>query len=140
MMPITTLKKLDKSKSNLISTNMKMTNFISEVIDAIGVPVANITMGSNRLSFTFFVMNAKPTYSVLLGRDWIHFNQSIPSTLHQLLMFWDKGKVKVVPVDNNHFSTNITMAKSIFYSTQVKPIIVIDDFEERSVESCDLTS
>ena len=45
VMPITTLKKLGKSKSNLIFTNMKMTNFTNEVIDVVGVLVADIIVG-----------------------------------------------------------------------------------------------
>ena len=81
--------KLGKGKSNLISTNMKLTNFTSYMTITIGVLVADITVGPKTLNSTFFVVNAKPTYSMLLERDCIHFSQSIPSTLHQLLMFWE---------------------------------------------------
>ena len=42
---ILTLKKLGKKKPNLISTNMKMTNFIGDVMTAIRVLVANIIVG-----------------------------------------------------------------------------------------------
>ena len=45
VMPIVTLKKLDKNKSNLISINMKMTNFIGDVITTIRVLVADILVG-----------------------------------------------------------------------------------------------
>ena len=69
MMPIITLKKLGKSKVDLISINMKMTNFIKETTDAIRAIVANITVGSKNFSSTFFVIDARPTYSILLGRD-----------------------------------------------------------------------
>ena len=48
-MPITTLKKLGKNKSDLISTNMKMTNFTGEVINAVRVLVVDITMGPKTL-------------------------------------------------------------------------------------------
>ena len=87
VMPITTLKKLGKSKLDLISTNIKMTNFTSKVTDAIELLVANVTVGPKMLSLAFFVVDAKLSYFVLLGRDWIHFNQSVPLTLYQLLIF-----------------------------------------------------
>ena len=62
VMPIITLKKLGRNKSDLISTNMKINNFTREIMVAIEVLVANIM---------------------------IHSIQSIPLTLHQLLMFWE---------------------------------------------------
>ena len=140
VIPIITLKKLCRSKSELISTSMKMINFIGEVKNTIGVLVADIIVGSKTLTSTFFVMDTKPTYSVLLRRDYIHSSQSIPLTFHQLLMFWDQGKVEIVLVDNNPFSVDITIVESIFYSTQVKPIMVIEEFEKGSVKTCDLTN
>ena len=62
------------------------------------------------------------------------------STLHQLLMFWDQRKVEVVLTDSNPFLVDITMAESIFYSAQVKPIMVFEEFEKGLVKTCDLTS
>ena len=60
---------------------MKMTNFIGEVIDAIEVRVTNIMVGSKTFSLAFFMMDVKPSYFALLGRDWIHSNQLVPLTL-----------------------------------------------------------
>ena len=74
VMPIVTLKKLSKGKSNLISINMKKTNFTGDVIVAIGVLVADIIVRCKTLSLAFFVVDVKPTYSMLLRRDWIHFS------------------------------------------------------------------
>ena len=69
---IITLKKLGKSKSDLTSTNMKISNFLEKVIDVIRVLVVNIIVGFKTLNSAFFVVDAKPTYFVLLGRDWVH--------------------------------------------------------------------
>ena len=49
VMPIITLKKLGRSKSDLISTKMKMNNFIRKVMAVIEVLVANITIHSSQL-------------------------------------------------------------------------------------------
>jgi hypothetical protein len=38
-------------------------------------------------------------YSVILGRDWIHVNHCIPSTLHQFLIQWIDDEIEVVHAD-----------------------------------------
>jgi hypothetical protein len=42
----------------------------------------------------------KERYNVLLGRDWIHANGCVPSTLHQCLIQWVGNQVEVVEADN----------------------------------------
>ena len=41
-----------------------------------------LIVGSKTLPTTFFVVDGKGTYSLLLGRDWIHANCCIPSTMN----------------------------------------------------------
>jgi hypothetical protein len=36
---------------------------------------------------------------VLLGRDWIHANECVPSTLHQCVIQWIGDEVEVVQCD-----------------------------------------
>jgi len=72
IMPLVTLKKLRKSVKDLISTKIKMTNFTGETTTALGVLMADIIIGPKTMSSTFFMVGAKPSYSLLLGRDWIH--------------------------------------------------------------------
>ena len=47
---------------------------------------------------------------MLLGRDWLHANQCVPSTLHQQLVQWVNDEVEVVPADN---SACIALAESL---------------------------
>ena len=54
---------------------------------------------SKTLPTTFFVIDGKRTYSLLLGRDWIHANCCIPSTMHQRLIQWQGDNVEVVQAD-----------------------------------------
>jgi hypothetical protein len=42
-------------------------------------------------------------YSVILGRDWIHTNHCIPSTLHQFLIQWIDDEIEVVHVDTSAY-------------------------------------
>jgi hypothetical protein len=64
-------------------------------------PVTQLDLGPRpAIPTTFFVVNSKGAYSVLLGRDWIHANRCIPSTLHQCLIQWDGDEVEVIPADD----------------------------------------
>jgi len=58
-----------------------------------------LTIGSKTLPTTFFVIDGKGSYSLLLGRDWIHANCYVPSTIHQCLIQWQGDNVEVVQVD-----------------------------------------
>ncbi|KAK1697923.1 hypothetical protein QYE76_014620 [Lolium multiflorum] len=50
---------------------------------------------------TFFIVDSKSSYAVLLGRDWIHANCCIPSTMHQCVIQWDGDEVEVVQADDS---------------------------------------
>jgi hypothetical protein len=45
-----------------------------------------LTVGSKSLATSFFIIEVQGNYSVILGRDWIHANHCVPSTLHQFLI------------------------------------------------------
>ena len=61
----------------------------------------DLTIDSKTLPTTFFVINGKGSYSLMLGRDWIHDNCCIPSTMHQCLIQWIGDVVEVVAVDSS---------------------------------------
>ena len=66
-----------------------------------GVLNVELTVGRKTVPTSFFIVNSKSTYTVLLGRDWIHANCCIPSTMHQYLVQWDGDEVEVVPADDS---------------------------------------
>ncbi|KAK1605789.1 hypothetical protein QYE76_029462 [Lolium multiflorum] len=72
---------------------------------AIGsVTMASATSRGRRrktIPTTFFIVDSKSTYDVLLGRDWIHANCCIPSTMHQCIIQWDGDEVEVVHADDS---------------------------------------
>jgi hypothetical protein len=47
-----------------------------------------LTTETKTLAAAFFVADVEGHYSLILGRDWIHTNQCVPSTLHQMLLQW----------------------------------------------------
>ena len=60
-----------------------------------------LTVGRKTVPTSFFIVNSKSTYTVLLGRDWIHANCCVPSTMHQCLVQWDGDEVEVVRADDS---------------------------------------
>jgi hypothetical protein len=86
-------------------------------------------MGSKTIPTSFFIVSSKSTYTVLLGRDWIHANYCIPSMMHQCLIQWDGDEVEVVPADD---SIEISLASMSIWDTEdQEPISGI------SLEGCD---
>jgi len=71
-------------------------DFEGVVSPAVGALCVDLTIGSKTLSTTFFVINGKGSCILLLGRDWIHANCCIPSTIHQCLIQWISDVVEVV--------------------------------------------
>jgi hypothetical protein len=74
---------------DLIKTNVTLSDFNGQTSEAQGVLSVDLTIGNKTVPTMFFVINSKSTYNVLLGRDWIHTNCCIPSTMHQHLIQWD---------------------------------------------------
>jgi hypothetical protein len=67
-------------------------------------------IGSKTLLTTFFVIEGKGAYSLLLGRDWIHANCCIPSTMHQQLVQWVDDDIEVVQEDDSVSVANVEPA------------------------------
>ena len=74
-------------------------DFEGVVSPALGALCVDLTIGSKTLPTIFFVINGKGSYSLLLGRDWIHANRCIPSTMHQCLIQWIGDAVEIVSAD-----------------------------------------
>ena len=62
-----------------------------------------LTVGCKTLATTFFVSKVQGNFSLILGRDWIHANQCVPSILHQFLIQWIGDEVEIVPGDTSSF-------------------------------------
>ena len=73
--------------------------FIGEVSKILGILPIYITIGSKTALFAFFVIDSTVNYNILLGRDWIHANWCVSSSVHQFLLFWKGNDVEVVRAD-----------------------------------------
>jgi len=72
-------------------------------IGAKGVASMELTIGSKTVPTTFFVSEVQGSFSHILGRDWIHANQYVPSYLHQFLIQWIGDEFEVVHGDASSF-------------------------------------
>jgi len=110
LMPYTLYKKLGGEDEDLIKTNMTVSGVGGgDPISAKGVASMELTVGSKTLATAFFVSEVQGNFSLILGRDWIHANQCVLSTLHQCLAQWIGDEVEVVLGDTSSF---IAMADS----------------------------
>ena len=89
-----------------------------------------LTVGSKTLATAFFVSKVQGNFSLILGRDWIHANQYVPSTLHQFLIKWIGDEVEVVHGDISSFIAT-TDSNSIGANDNIKCLSGLDqsDYE-----------
>ena len=78
--------KLGKEPGDLIETDMMLKDFGGNASKTRGATNFELTIGSKTLLTTFFVIDGKGSYSLLLGHDWIRANYCMPSTMHQCLI------------------------------------------------------
>jgi hypothetical protein len=82
LMSYSLFKKLGGSDDELIKTNMTVSGVGGgEPMGAKGVIFMELTVGRKTLATIFFVAETQGNFSLILGRDWIHANQCVPSTL-----------------------------------------------------------
>jgi hypothetical protein len=100
LMPYSLYRKLGKQDDELVKTNMTLSGVGTDSsIKARGVTSVELTIGTKTLAAAFFVADVEGNYSLILGRDWIHANQCIPSTLHQMLIQWVGDDIEQVHAD-----------------------------------------
>ena len=95
LMPYSLYNKLGGKDEELIKTNMTVSGVGGcDPIGAKGVASMELTVGSMTLSTAFFIQEVQGNFSLILGRDWIHANQCVPSALHQFLIQWSVTKLR----------------------------------------------
>jgi hypothetical protein len=129
IMPYSVLRRLGRSAKDLIKTNITLSDFNGQASEAQGVLNVHLIMGSKTVLTSFFIVSSKSMYTVLLGRDWIHANYCIPSTMHQCLIQWDGDEVEVVHADD---SIEISLAAMSVWDAEDQELI-----SGTSLEGCD---
>jgi hypothetical protein len=109
ILPLSLFKKLNHIEGDIKRTNLSLSSFAGGPMEAKGIICKEVTVGSKTLPTTFFMVDVKGRYNVLLRRDWIHSNECVPSTLHQCVIQWIGDEVEVVQADEE---VCVAMAKS----------------------------
>jgi hypothetical protein len=100
LMSYSLYRKLGKQDDELVKTNMTLSGVGTDSsIKAKGVTSIELTIGTKTLAVVFFIADVEGNYSLILGRDWIHANQCVPSTLHKMLLQWVGDDVEQVHAD-----------------------------------------
>jgi hypothetical protein len=81
IMPLTTLQRLGHQDDELKQISMSLIGFLGEPAEARGIVSKELTIGSKTVPTAFFIVDVKGRYNQVLGRDWIHANGCVPSTL-----------------------------------------------------------
>ena len=139
IIPYSTIEKLGKSYRDLKKTNMSLSSFTGESVLPLGFLVAEFSVGCRTSNTLFFMVDGRPGYNVLLGREWIHANQCVPSTLHQQLQFWNGNSVEVIDADLFPFTADVRMQDAMLYSLKIEPVSWPEDVLLDSVKSFDLS-
>ena len=83
LIPYSLYQKLGGTDEELIKTNMMVSGFGGgDPTGAKGVASMELTVGSKTVATVFLVSEVQGNFNLILGRDWIHANQCVPSFLH----------------------------------------------------------
>ncbi|OMO89508.1 Retrotransposon gag protein [Corchorus capsularis] len=122
LLPHSSLRKLGKCTADLIKSNVTVSDFSGAIKETMGILPTQLTISSKTSLSAFFVVDSTSTYNALLGRDWIHSNWCVPSSLHQMFMFWNGAEVEVVQADTKPFKVESHAVDVRFYDGSTRPV------------------
>ncbi|XP_071932994.1 uncharacterized protein [Coffea arabica] len=104
ILPLKTLKELGIPVDELSNSRLMIQGFNQGGQRALGSLNLEIVIDDMTSKALLYVIDAKTTYNVLLGRPWIHENGVVPSTLHQCFKYCQNGVARSVKADGNPFT------------------------------------
>lgn len=114
ILPRNMLRTFGRHTSELIHVDVRIAGFNEQVSTVLGRIPLQVTIGDCTSLTTFHVIEVSGTsYAALLGREWIHSNNCVPSTLHQCIMMWYGDQVRMIKADQDPFMT-VSNAAQIF--------------------------
>ncbi|GMQ09985.1 hypothetical protein CsSME_00053173 [Camellia sinensis var. sinensis] len=126
LLPKSSLKKLGKRNPRLIPTSTTIAGFAGDKLIAQGILPINLSMGTRDCMTALFVIDNNAKYNALLGRDWIHTNKCVPSSLHQKIMMalWN-GETEEINANPQPFIACANFAEAKLYTEGVAPLNVL---------------
>src|SRR3954467_2405005 len=91
-------------QSRLSATNTGIAGFNANSSTPIGKIWLKCRIGDLKTEVTCYVINADTSYNLLLGRPWLHRNDLIPLSLHQVTKYISEdGQQRTLVADSNPF-------------------------------------
>ena len=113
IMPHHILKKIGKYDTDVRSNYVVLSDYGGKTKSTMRVIMMNITVGSITRPTLFMVIDAKPSYNLLVGREWLHGVGVVPSSAHQRLVIWrEDGVVENIEADQSYFMTEVNNVNS----------------------------
>jgi hypothetical protein len=136
LMSYSLYRKLGKQDDELVKTNMTLIGVGTDnSIKVKGVTSVELIIGTKTFASAFFVADVEGNYSLILGRDWIHANQCVPSTLHQMLLQWVVDDIEQVHADAS--ACIVVVDAPIFWTYETATCLTGVDFSNYQFISID---
>lgn len=102
------LRKIGKYDIDAKPYNIVLTNYEGKVGSTPGVIQVELTVVTVTRSTMFMTVETKVNYNLLLGMEWIHGVEVVPSSMHQRIIIWHPdGIVENIEADQGYFKTPI---------------------------------
>ncbi|RYQ92526.1 hypothetical protein Ahy_B09g098753 [Arachis hypogaea] len=140
LLPERMLEKVGKHVNELVPTNIAVTDFSGNFMPVRRLVTLTVKVGSSERHSMFVVVPSKASYNALLGRDWIHGVNVVPSTVHQSVLLWtEEGKPEIIKVDSSFYVEQMHVDFRI-YDRKLKPFNFDRSLNPYNCEGCYLTS
>jgi len=116
-------------------SHMKLSTMMARAYDGSPRPIirtleVELYVGPQMFLVTLQVMDIHPSYSMLLGRPWIHAAGAIASSLHQCLKYIMNGMLVTVKAEET-----VSMIKNV-----VVPFIEADDCKDNNIHAFEIVN
>ena len=108
VLPKHMLKEMPLDESHIKPSTMMARAYDGSPRQVVGTIEVELYIGPQLFFVTLQVMDIHPSYSMLLGRPWIHAARAIPSSLHQCLKYIANGMLVTVKAEET-----ISMVKNV---------------------------
>lgn len=104
ILPNIVLKRFGISIDELSKSNITIQGFNQGGQRALRKIRVGLSIGDVKSHTLIYVIDAKTSYNLLLGRPWVYKNKVVSSTLHQCIKYVKDGKVVKINADINPFA------------------------------------
>jgi len=108
LMPQSLLKRIGKTDKDLKPRNVILSNYEGKAGHSLGALQVSLKVGTVVRPTLFMVVSSKANFNFLLGREWIHGIDVVPSSMHQGISIWrDDGTVENIEADQSYFRAEV---------------------------------